>query len=193
MAMNMFAHLWGGGKKPKAAPPGKGAKGPKPKGTKVKAEADDTEEEAEDDPPEEEAEEDGETDGEAEDDAEDDAEEEAEEEATAQAIASAVRQAVVNERKRCAAIFAAPAAAGNVPQACVLAFATDLSAKQAIAVLASGGTASPPKGGSLSAAMRSVQVPPLGGGGGDDGADDAVKMLSAAVTRSIKDMRGNAK
>jgi hypothetical protein len=188
MGMNMFAHLFGGGVKPQAAPPGnKGAKGAKPK-RGAQAEAETTEEEAADDK--EEAAEDDETDGEDGDEAEG---EDGDEEATAQAIATAVRQAVANERKRCAAIFAAPAAAGNVPQACVLAFNTNLSATQAISVLSSGNASPPAKGSSLSSAMRSLNVPPLGGGGGDDGADDAVKMLSAAVTRTIKDMRGNAK
>lgn len=186
MGLNMFAHLFGGGVKPQAAPPAR--RKPKP-AAQAEAETDGTEEDAATDPKKEAADGD-ETDGKEGGGAEGD---EGEEEASAQAIATAVRQAVADERKRCAAIFAAPAAAGNVPQACVLAFTTDLTAKQAVAVLSSGNASAPAKGGSLSAAMRSVQVPPLGGGGGDDGPDDAVKMLSAAVTRTIKDMRGNAK
>lgn len=190
MGMNVFGHLWGGGKKPQAAPPGKGAKGAKPPKAKAQteAEADDTEEEAAADDAEEEAAEDDQAEGE-----EGDEEGGGEEEASAQAIAAAVRQAVAAERKRCAAIFAARSAAGNVPQACVLAFNTNLSAKAAIAVLDSGGASPPAKGGALSAAMRGVQVPALGGGGADDGDDDAVKMLSAAVSRTIKDMRGDRK
>ncbi len=192
MGLNMFAHLFGGGVKPQAAPPGKkGAKGAKPKpAAQTQAAADDTEEEAATDGAEEEAAEDDETDGEEGEGAEG---EDGEEEASAQATATAVRQAVADERKRCAAIFAAPAAAGNVPQACVLAFNTSLSAKQAIAVLSSGNASAPAKGGSLAAAMRSVQVPPLGGGGGDDGGSDAGRSLSSAVSRQIKNMGGNAK
>jgi hypothetical protein len=188
MKLNMFAHLWGGGKKPAAAPPGKGAKGaklPKPK-AQTEAAAEETEEEAADGEEEEPAEEE-QAEGEG-----DEEEGDGEEEATAQAIAAAARQAVVNERKRCAAIFADPAAAGNVPQACMLAFNTDLSAKQAIAVLASGNAAPPAKGGSLSSAMRGVKVPPLGGGGADNG-DDTARSLSVAVSRQITNMGGKVK
>jgi hypothetical protein len=64
------------------------------------------------------------------------------------------------ERARCGAIFASPAAAANVGLAAELAFKTDLSAKQAIAVLEKAPAAS--RGASP---QRSARNPALGAGG----------------------------
>jgi hypothetical protein len=51
------------------------------------------------------------------------------------ANSAAVAAAVQAERNRCAAIFAAPAAANNVALAAELAFSTDLSAERAIEIM----------------------------------------------------------
>lgn len=49
------------------------------------------------------------------------------------------RKGAAAERKRCAAIFASPAAGRNIPMAAELAFNTDMSAQRAIAVLKTSG------------------------------------------------------
>ena len=72
---------------------------------------------------------------------------------------SAAASARRRERARCAAIFASPAAARNIPLTCKLAFATALPRKEAIDVLASAPAA--PKGN----ADRQARNPNIGAGG----------------------------
>lgn len=69
------------------------------------------------------------------------------------------------ERARCAAIFGSKAAAGRPDVAAHLAFATDMSANQAIGLLnsfAAGAAAPAPKRQSLGSRMANVQVPNVG-------------------------------
>lgn len=70
------------------------------------------------------------------------------------------------ERKRCAAIFASPAAAANIAAACELAFNTRLSAAQATGVLGLIGKAGGKAGGGLASAMSRLGNPRVGNGGG---------------------------
>ncbi|RJF81122.1 hypothetical protein D3877_12935 [Azospirillum cavernae] len=70
-------------------------------------------------------------------------------------------------RARCAAIFASPAAAGNIAAACELAFNTTLPVKQAVSVLAVTGKS----GGGLRQAMASLSGPQIGSDGPGAGGD----------------------
>lgn len=63
--------------------------------------------------------------------------------ASTDATVLAAREA---ERRRCAAIFAAPVAANNVPLACELAFESDMAASKCIAILAKAGPTAPAEG-----------------------------------------------
>ena len=89
------------------------------------------------------------------------------------------------ERARCRAIFAAPAAAGNVALAAHLAFDTDLTAEQAIGALALGGKS----GGGLAARMQSAPNPTLGAGNPakpDAGSPDALAAQIIAAARTAR-------
>jgi hypothetical protein len=70
------------------------------------------------------------------------------------------KAAAMTERKRCASIFASPAASKNVQLACELAFNTDLTSAQAIAILEKSPSAS------SNFAERSARNPRVGAGGG---------------------------
>ncbi|GAA4247511.1 hypothetical protein [Azospirillum formosense] len=93
----------------------------------------------------------------------------------------AAARARQDERARCAAIFADPAAAGRVAMAATLAFTTDLTAEQAVAVLktapaASAPAASAPAGNPFAAAMGALGNPDVGAdtSGGDGGDPQAL-------------------
>ena len=78
------------------------------------------------------------------------------------------RSARLRERARCAAIFGLSAAAGRVGMVATLAFTTDLSATQAVALLKSSPAAPSPAaasshGSALDAAMARVAQPRIGG------------------------------
>jgi len=70
------------------------------------------------------------------------------------------------ERKRCAAIFAAPEAAGQPHVAARLAFTTNLSAKEAIGVLAETASSAPQGKRGLGDRMATVPNPNPGADGG---------------------------
>lgn len=100
--------------------------------------------------------------------------------------ARAVRQ---KERERCAAIFASPAAAGRVEMAATLAFGTDLTAQQAIAVLETAPAAAAPPAAPaaqspvnpLAAAMAALGNPPITPDGGASSGGDDVSAEVAAI------------
>ncbi|CAO3440110.1 hypothetical protein [Azospirillum endophyticum] len=93
------------------------------------------------------------------------------------------------ERERCAAIFASPAATGRVEMAATLAFGTDLTAQQAIAVLetAPAAAAPPPAPAAqspanpLAAAMAALGNPPITPDGGASAGGDDVSAEVAAI------------
>lgn len=88
------------------------------------------------------------------------------------------RRGVAAERKRCAAIFGAKAAARNIPLAASLAFDTGMSAQAAINVLK--GQPAPSQAG----ADRSRQNPDLGADPGRTGASGGIKKSwGAAIDR----------
>lgn len=96
--------------------------------------------------------------------------------ASADDAAARARQ---DERARCAAIFADPAAAGRVAMAATLAFTTDLTAEQAVAVLKTAPAASAPAapaGNPFAAAMGALGNPDVGtdAAGGDGGDPQAL-------------------
>ncbi|CAO3453887.1 hypothetical protein [Azospirillum argentinense] len=96
--------------------------------------------------------------------------------ASADDAAARARQ---DERNRCAAIFADPAAAGRVAMAATLAFTTDLTAEQAVAVLKTAPAASAPAtpaGNPFAAAMGALGNPDVGTdtSGGDGGDPQAL-------------------
>ncbi|MBP2297960.1 hypothetical protein [Azospirillum picis] len=90
------------------------------------------------------------------------------------------------ERERCAAIFAAPAAAGRVELAATLAFGTDLPAQQAIAVLEAAPAAAAPStaqapANPLAAAMAALGNPSITPDGGASGGGDDVSAEVSAI------------
>lgn len=95
-------------------------------------------------------------------------------------------QARAAERARCAAIFAAPAAAQNTALAAHLAFETDLTAEQAIGALALGGKA----GSGLASRMAHAPNPSLGTGGTPKPHADSADALAAQITSSARIARG---
>ena len=72
------------------------------------------------------------------------------------------RMAVSQERARCRAIFAHPAAAGRADLAAHLAFDTELTAEQAIGTLQLSGKPSGSLAGSLASRMRDTAIPSVG-------------------------------
>ncbi|TWA76440.1 hypothetical protein FBZ83_11991 [Azospirillum brasilense] len=105
--------------------------------------------------------------------------------ASADDAAARARQ---DERARCAAIFADPAAAGRVAMAATLAFTTDLSAEQAVAVLKTAPAASAPAapaGNPFATAMGALGNPSVGtdtsGGDGDDPQALVAQILKAGA------------
>ena len=85
------------------------------------------------------------------------------------------------EKARCAAIFAAKAASGRVPMAAQLAFGTNLSASEAIGVLATV-PAEQPRASSFGAAMGQVNTSQVGADGGTaPGAQTPGSSLMAAT------------
>ncbi len=95
---------------------------------------------------------------------------------------------VLAERARCAAIFAAPAAAGNLVLACHLAFETGLSARQAVGLLKSaapGQGEAPPKGNPRALQQMNASQQPQIGPGGDGGASGADAKLAAQVLSNM--------
>lgn len=87
------------------------------------------------------------------------------------------------ERKRCAAIFASPAAAGRPDLAATLAFGTNQTSAEAIAVL---GAANTPLGRSrtLDDRMANRRDPKPGAGGGSPGKGTFASRMSAALTKA---------
>lgn len=83
------------------------------------------------------------------------------------------------ERARCATIFASPAAAGNVALAAELAFATDLTSAQAIAVLEKA-----PSARSAGNPQRAARNASLGAGGGD--APNSQQAVAAGWDRAFQ-------
>lgn len=106
--------------------------------------------------------------------------------AAAAATTDAVRQAALDERTRCATIFASPDAAGRVAMAASLAFETDLPAEQAIALLKTA----PKQGASLATRMGTVPDPKLGSDGGNAGNQDEASNLAASILESGRKARG---
>ncbi|RIW00983.1 hypothetical protein D2T81_19425 [Azospirillum brasilense] len=105
--------------------------------------------------------------------------------ASADDAAARARQ---DERARCAAIFADPAAAGRVAMAATLAFTTDLTAEQAVAVLKTAPAASTTTaqaGNPFAAAMGALGNPDVGtdtsGGDGDDPQALVAQILKAGA------------
>jgi hypothetical protein len=155
-----FAHLGIGAKAPKAK-----ADKDKKKGAQAQAGADASSEEDDGEGGgEDESEEEAQEDSEEENAETDENEEEGEGEEDKDEQAKAVNAARLGERARCAAIFAAPEAAGKVEVAAELAFNSELSAKQAIAVMKAIPAGS--SAGRLAKAMESVTNPSLGADGG---------------------------
>ena len=71
-------------------------------------------------------------------------------------------RARARERDRCAAIFAEPAAALNPAMAAELAFNQTMPASKAIALLRTGTTAQPQRGGNLAQRMAATPTPAIG-------------------------------
>jgi hypothetical protein len=162
--MGAFAHLFGGAKAPTKAedkPADPAAEKPEAEEEEDKPTETPT---AEGDKPEAEEEE--------------DMAEEDKEEATKAARAA--------ERARCRAIFASPAAANNVALAAHLAFDTDLTAEQAIGVLALGGKS----GSGLAARMQGAPNPTLGTGGAPKPEASSPEGLAAQIIASARLARG---
>jgi hypothetical protein len=97
------------------------------------------------------------------DDAEEDDEDDSPSDMDAKAHKRGVKAGRKAERARCAAIFGAKEAAGNISLAASLAFETDLPAKQAVALLRAG-TAAPAQAsaGGLRSRMNAVKPINLG-------------------------------
>ncbi|MCG5240087.1 hypothetical protein MCW82_09945 [Azospirillum doebereinerae] len=103
----------------------------------------------------------------------------------AASVSVAYARGRADEKARCAAIFAEPAAAGNIAATCELAFNTTLSAKQAAGVLAvTGGKG----GGGLRQAMHALTTPKVGsagpGAGGDRPSGSKANPLVAAHAKA---------
>ncbi|PWC74054.1 hypothetical protein [Azospirillum sp. TSH64] len=185
-AKGAFAHLLG------LRPSGKRAEDENRKEEKSKrAENEEKDEEtAEDDEDEEKAEE-GDDDAKAEDLDDDDADADTEKEEAKKAKAKGKTYAAgrAAERKRCTAIFASPHAAGMPHVAANLAFTTDLSAQQAITVMAGVAVTGQPQGkrglGERMANVPSPAVGPDGGAGPEKGsAAETVARMTAAYDRA---------
>nr|WP_264662409.1 hypothetical protein [Azospirillum canadense] len=99
----------------------------------------------------------------------------------------ATARARQEERARCSAIFADPAAGGRVAMAATLAFTTDLSAEQAIAVLktapAASSPAPAPAGNPFATAMGAIGNPNVGADKPGEGGDDP-KALVAQILKA---------
>lgn len=169
-ALSRFAHLAGLNR------------APKPKATQTPAEieaaAKAAGKKAEDDAAKKKGDgEEGDDDGEGDDDEDEDENEEAKK--AAAVIASASAKA---ERERCAAIFSSPEAEGRVALAASLAFETDLSAEQAVAIMKSTPKGQAAKGDRFDQLMQSVRNPQVGGEqGGDEAMTDAAKLIASAT------------
>ena len=80
------------------------------------------------------------------------------------------KKARARERARCASIFGAAAAAGNLPLACELAFNTGLSSRSAVAMLNAAAAGQPqPARVSLGTRMSGVRDVAVGAGDGSEG------------------------
>lgn len=190
-----FAHLGIGAKASKAK-----ADKDKKKGAQVQAGAEaSSEEDGDEGEGEDDSEEEAEEDSEEENAETDENEEEAEGEEDKEEQAKAVNAARAGERARCAAIFAAPEAAGKVQVAAELAFNTDLSAKEAIAIMKAMPAGS--NAGRLAKAMESVTNPSLGadggagstsGGGAGAGAEEKAANRIVAAAKSARGVRKRA-
>lgn len=153
-----FAHLAGFGR-PAATKSGEDEK-PKDKDAQAAEEEDEKDKAAEDEEEEKASDDDGK------DQAEEEDEDKEREEQDKPAAAASVAAARLAERRRCAAIFAAPDAAANIPLCAHLAFETDLPVKAAIGALKAGaaGAAAPRRG--LADRMAGERAPRLGADGG---------------------------
>lgn len=105
--------------------------------------------------------------------------------------AGSQQAAAPSERERCAAIFAAPAAAGRVQLAAHLAFNTDLTVEQACAALeaapigATAPGASTPTGNPLALAAMDAHPNPTVGASTDTGTLSDDEKAAAAVLSSM--------
>ena len=162
-----FAHL-GSAKAPKPPKPSAKNKADDDEAAKKKADTDDDEDQNDDsdEKPDDDEDQDGVDDGEA--------------------------RGRTAERQRCAAIFASPEAAGRVEMAATLAFTTDMTAAQAVAVLASSPRANAGASSYLAKAMETAPKPNIGtdgagasGNGGNTHADLAQSMLTHARSAGI--------
>lgn len=105
--------------------------------------------------------------------------------------ASGQQAAAPSERERCAAIFAAPAAAGRVQLAAHLAFNTDLTVEQACAALeaapigATAPGASTPTGNPLALAAMDAHTNPTVGASTDTSSLSDDQKAAAAVLASM--------
>ncbi|KAA0578856.1 hypothetical protein FZ983_16040 [Azospirillum sp. B21] len=105
--------------------------------------------------------------------------------------AGSQQAAAPSERERCAAIFAAPAAAGRVQLAAHLAFNTDLTVEQACAALeaapigATAPGASTPTGNPLALAAMDAHPNPTVGASTDTGTMSDDEKAAAAVLSSM--------
>lgn len=96
------------------------------------------------------------------------------------------------ERARCAAIFASPAAAGNVALAAELAFGTGMPAAQAVALLEAAANGQPRGGlGTRMAAVKKIQLGADAGsdrpaGKAEEARELATRTIAAARTSGLK-------
>ena len=102
------------------------------------------------------------------------------------------KAARASERARCAAIFKCGAAGARPDVAAHLAFETDMSSANAIAMLGAVAAGAPARPGNLASRMAAVQAPNVGASAGAAPAANSAQGVAARIIAAGKKRRGEA-